>query len=180
MRIGIDVDGVTLDFHRALRERYEEWFGREVPEFRRWNDPLDLLHFDTWGDMWAWADRADVWHDMHRVPGAPGAIDALLDAGPQVAFVTSRSEVAASAARRWHRASPWIGRSSLFTDLGANKFLVKCSVYVDDAPSVIKALRREGKQVIRFHREWNKHMRATPSAKSWDEVLGHIEALEAS
>jgi len=173
----LDIDGVTLDFHRALRERYEVWFGVAVPEFQKWDDPLELMHFETYGELWAWCDHAQVWHDLPYVPGAPGAIDFLLKAGHSVAFVTSRGGGAAAAAEYWHVESPWRRQTQLVTDLGDSKYTVPCSVYVDDSPDVIEALEEAGKKVIVFDRPWNEHVTAGYRAQDWSEVLDWIEEL---
>jgi hypothetical protein len=177
MRVGLDIDGVTLDFHRALRERYETWFGVTPPEFKEWDDPLHLMHFETYSDLWDWCDHAQVWHDLPYVPGAPGAIDALLTAGHSVAFVTSRTNGAAAAAEFWHVESPWRRQTQLVTGLGNTKHQVPCSVYVDDSPFVIESLVDVGRKAIVFDRPWNAHLDVGYRAQDWSEVLDWIEEL---
>lgn len=176
MRVGIDIDGVTLDFHGALRDAYYTWFGVKVPEFKEWDDPLKLMHFETYGELWDWCDHAKVWDDIPYVPGAPGAIDYLLGEGHSVAFVTSRSDGAAAAAEFWHVQSPWRRQTQLVTGLGNSKHTVPCTVYVDDSPAVIETLTEAGRRVIVFDRPWNRHIKVDDQqrqyrARNWDDVV---------
>lgn len=177
MRVGIDIDGVTLDFHGALRDAYHTWFGVKVPEFKKWSDPLELMHFETYKELWDWCDHAQVWHNLPYVPGAPGAIDSLLKAGHSVVFVTSRSGAAAAAAEFWHVESPWRRQTQLVTGLGDTKHSVPCTVYVDDSPAVIKALIGAGRPVVVFDRPWNRDLKDVNRAKDWTEALAWVEEL---
>jgi hypothetical protein len=116
-----------------------------------------------------------VWHDLPYVPGAPGAIDALLDRGHSVVFATSRTDVAAAAAEYWHVGSPWRRQTQLVTGLGNSKQSVPCSVYVDDSPDVIENLVSVGRNAVVFDRAWNAHLKVGHRAKDWSEVLDWIE-----
>lgn len=178
MRVGIDIDGVTLDLHSAFRERYRVWFDAPIAQFEHWDDLVDLTHFANYREVWGWCERAGVFHGLPWVPGAPAAIDHLLDVGHSVAFLSSRAGEAAEAAVTWHFGSPWTDRSQIVTDLGNSKHTVPCSVYIDDSPLVIERLLEEGKKVIKFNRPWNREAECPASADTWDDVLTWLEVLE--
>jgi hypothetical protein len=177
MRVGIDIDGVTLDLHSQFRDVYQLWFDAEIGEFQQWDDMIDLTHFNDHGELWDWCDRAGVFHDLPWVPGAPGAIDHLFTQRHSIAFVTSRTGAAADAARYWHLGTPWYWGTQLVTDLGNSKHTVPCSVYIDDSPHVIEGLLNVGRKVIKFNRPWNRDVECDMAADTWDEVLDWLETM---
>lgn len=179
MRVGIDIDGVTLDLHSAYAEKYGAWFGRELGEFEHWDDMLELSHFVTYDELWDWCHRASVFQDLPWIPGAPGAIEYLLGQGHSIAFLTSRAGAAAAHARIWHDCSPWRLMTQLVTELGNSKHTIPCSAYVDDSPQVIERLLEEGKKVIKFNRPWNREVDCEMAADTWDEVLDWLEVIES-
>jgi hypothetical protein len=169
-----------LDFHGALAYRYYEWFGESLGPFLEWDDILRLTHFESWHKLWEWCDRANVWHNLPWIPGAPGAIDKLLWDGHQIAFVTARDGGGAAAAQTWWASGPWAlnPNTSIHTNLGNRKHAVKCSVYVDDSPGVLQALADEALTAIRFEKPWNAHMKVKRSAKDWQKVLDIIAGMK--
>jgi 5'(3')-deoxyribonucleotidase len=171
MRVGVDIDGVTLDFQNHWMRLYEEWFGLPVtPRFKgTWNCVVSGTHFETDAKFFEWFNRAGGWDNMPWIPGAPGAIDRLLDDGHQVVFITSRSMDAGVPTGRWFESTPWSRDAQLRVGV-KNKSIVPCGVYIDDAPHVIKELQQAGKNTIVFDQPWNAKA-SGPRAKNWTEVL---------
>ena len=171
MRIGVDLDGVMLEFTSRFEFLYEQWFGFPLAgEIVEWDDVLTKSHFKGHSELFEWFDRADGWDDMVPVYGAYGGIDVLTADGHSVVFITARQGVGAKAAVRWLNASAWDWPTDIVTNMH-NKGSVPCSVYIDDSPHVLKDLKAAGKQTIIFDRPWNRTSRAGKRAKDWNEVL---------
>lgn len=174
MRIGIDLDGVVLDFVTAFQDTYLEWFGRGFDgPWTDWESHIHETHFESNREAFGWFDRTDGWDRCRLVPGAYGGIDALLDADHTVVFVTARSGAGADAARRWHRTSPFAGVTDLHTN-SPNKGAVRCSLHLDDSPHVIKDLKDQGRNVVRYKRPWNANVPFVKAVENWDEFVDHV------
>jgi 5'-nucleotidase len=173
MRVGIDLDGVTVDFIGRLSQLHEEWFGTPVKP-TQW-DFIGQTAFESYDELYEWFDELEGWGSCPYIQGAPGAILSILDRGWHAAFVTARSGVAGHQTALWHRQGYWNKRVPLYTGMG-NKSNVPCSVYIDDAPANVEQLEAAGKTVILFDQPWNQDVDTLYRAKGWDEVL-HLLGL---
>jgi uncharacterized HAD superfamily protein len=184
MRIGLDIDNVTLEFQPYWIELYENWFDLPFDHSYAgtWDGIVDGTHFNNAQEFFSWFDRAGGWDDMPYEVGAPGGIDALLSRGHQIVFVTSRNgDTASNATARWLRESPW--GSSLYVQLRTgvqNKLVVPASVYVDDAPHHIEQIAQE-RPVIVFDKPWNQHVDPDVAvrAKNWHQVVEWVDLIES-
>ena len=176
MRVGVDIDGVILDFHARFVELYNNWFDMDMGPVEEWDGLTDQTHFDSAAEAIAWFDRLDGWDDLPMVRGAGGAIDSLIKDGHNVVFVTARYGPSADAAVAWHRASPWADTSGIVTHM-PTKQNVPCAVYIDDSPHVLVELKRAAKTAIIFDQPWNRKVRSGTRARGWAQVLEFVEAL---
>lgn len=185
MRIGLDIDGVVADFTGGINTAYEWWFGEECPiVWDEWDSYKQSEHFPSWSVCSIWADKARIWERMPFLPGAAAGIDSLLTQGHQLVFLTARSSVECVAQTKWWYAREiaerfGLGMDRLYTGLHQSKHTIPCSVYVDDGPDELKALREAGKSTIRFDHPWNKKRPATAFVKSWKELTSLIGELES-
>jgi hypothetical protein len=184
MRIGLDIDGVVADFTGAINTAYEWWFGEECPiVWNEWDSYKMADQFPTWADCSVWADKARIWERMPFLPGAPAGIDRLLHQGHQLVFLTARSSPECVAQTKW-----WFEREiadrfglsldRLYTGLHQSKHTIPCTVYVDDGPDELAALKREGRSTIRFEHALNLRRPATAKVKSWKELTNLTDGWE--
>jgi hypothetical protein len=176
MRVGIDLDGTTVDFIGRLSELHEEWFGTPVKP-TQW-EFLHLTSFDSYDELYEWFDEVDGWGSCPYIKGAPGGIIEVLERGWHAAFVTARSGTAGHTTVQWHRNSYWHKRVPLYTGMG-NKANVPCSAYVDDAPHNFHQLTLAGKNVVLLDQPWNRDVDTPYRAKEWTEVLEILDVFAA-
>lgn len=181
MRIGLDIDGVVADFTGAINTAYETWFGRECPiVWNEWDSYKMAPEFPSWAVCSVWADKARIWESMPFIPGALAGIDDLITQGHQLSFLTARSSTPCVV-----QTVAWFEReianrfdipmNSLRTGLNRSKHTVPCSVYVDDGPEELAALRAAGKSTIRFEHAYNLRRPATARIKHWAELPALLE-----
>lgn len=178
MIVGVDLDGVTLDFNRRWRDLYYEWFGIKPTNSGSWHSLVEDTHFDSFDDFFYWFARAGGWEGVPYVPGAPGGIDELLRLGHQVWFVTARQGYfAGTATHRWFQESPWATSARLYMNQ-QEKSVQRCTIYVDDAPHVVADVTNAGRPALLFDRPWNQGVKETElitRVSNWTEVIEQIK-----
>lgn len=185
MRIGLDIDGVVADFTGHINHLYVNWFGEECPiVWNEWTAYKASEHFPSWSVASAWADKVGLWETMPLLPGVGAGIDALLGQGHKLTFITARSgEKCIYQTEDWFYRNferPFgFARRDLHVGLGGSKASIPCSIYVDDGPEELAALKAAGKSTIRFEQDWNKKVAATAVVKSWKELVNLIGSLES-
>jgi uncharacterized HAD superfamily protein len=179
MKIGVDLDNTLQIFQPFWAEVYNEYFGRNLkPEnLTGWGDIAEMTHFESSELFLEWWDRARGIEKMPYTPGGPGAIDAFLEAGHTVHFITARrTEYARKATQRWHAESPW-AKTSMLTVGRHDKWSIPCSVYIDDSPAVINGIIDAGKPVIIFDQPWNEII-PKPAACDLCDGAGHLDHVQ--
>jgi hypothetical protein len=188
MKVGVDIDNTTLVFQPYWAELYEEWFGVSVDSeiLDTWSALVTGTHFESSYEFFEWFARAGGWDTMPWEKGAPGGIDALLDGGHSVTFVTARSNPhSVEAAKRWFAASPWGKQLGVqLVTHAERKSTVPCSIYVDDAAHNAEEIIDAGKPVIVFDKPWNQeldesylsddHRELLFRAHTWEEVVFYV------
>lgn len=180
MKIGVDLDGVVVDFDAGWVSAYNEWFGARVRlDWRKPGDPvLNETHFETRAEFWAWADAVPTfWTAMPSIPGALGAIYDFKRHGHDVCFITARHEKARLPTQTW------LGVNGLgWADLHMtrDKWLVDRHVYIDDNPDLIQGLLMRQLAAVRFKQPWNRDAPGV-CADGWGEVrriVKHMATVE--
>lgn len=192
MRIGIDLDGVMVDFQGTWMDLYVDYFGPPewycgADEYFEVYSTYDALtkhtHFEDWAQFNDWFHRAGGWRRVGQrwITGARGAVDALLDAGHRIAFITNRPAHAQAATHEWFTTSPWFEHSPVALYIRADKWAVPgVDVYIDDTPSMIEQLRANGKNCVVFDQPWNDEVDG-PRAFGWDpETIELIQSFEVT
>lgn len=185
MRIGLDLDGVTVDFNGRWRSLYEQWFDREVDEERidEWDSIVNATHFEEESHFWTWAESVPgFWEQAPAIPGALGGILELLQAGHTIEIITNRHERARFATTLWVSDHwPMYGQPPRLHMLRGDKAVIDVQVYIEDNPRRIRELVKAGKpNVIVFDQPWNQEeLPGTIRARSWHDVVGYIEVLAA-
>lgn len=186
MRIGLDLDGTSIDFDKAWVDRYNDWFDAEVDieDVRangKWHAFNRFTHFGTVDTFWAWAMQVpDFWLRMEPIRGALGGIYHLLRMGHEFVVITHRHESAQAETEEWlHRHWPHRGHELPEQHYAVDKGLVDCDLWIDDAPHVISRLMDAEKHVVKYDRPYNDRTHATATVGSWREFVAYVLALDA-
>lgn len=181
MRLGIDLDGVVANFTKGWMDFYNRDFGTslEVGDSRRWNDLVDLTHFENIGEFWRWSSDLDshsiFWH-LETFPGAVPAIRSLVDDGHSIVVVTTKPGFAVQDTHEWlerHRIP------AAEVHILEDKWLVDCDVYLDDGPHILPGLvkHRPGSTVCRYVRPWNDPVPGAIDVTSFDDFRDVVGGL---
>ena len=174
-RLGIDLDGVVVDFSGGWVALYNAEFGSDiaVEDVVTWGAPRDLTHFASMSMFWSWArtcgNGRSLFHVLQPYPGALSGLDNLVAAGHDIVIVTTKPSFAIADTHEWlvHHQVPAVEVHIL-----DDKAAVSCDVYVDDAMHNLESyrLRRPGAQVVRWVQPWNEPMSGVADATTWDDV----------
>lgn len=181
MRIGVDIDGVVLDFQQTWAELYQEYFDRYLPyeALRSYDALLTHTHFEDMVEFNDWFSRAGGWRNMPWVPGSRGGLDGCVARGHRIDLVTARPDCAKQDTLRWFET--WIpkGTTLYFTD---QKHEVPCDLYIDDTKHVIESLVANGKKAVIFDQPWNRHTintaGSTVRAGDWHQVVEIVDHFD--
>jgi uncharacterized protein len=170
MRLGIDLDGVVVDFNAGWMSRYNAEHGTTLtPEMVRTGDAfVPLTRFDSNSEFWEWA-RNDGGHGLFRnLPIFPDALESLMRLGRdhKIVIITTKPHWAAS------ETFAWIAEHEIPTrevHITRRKWEVDCDVYLDDGPHNLESLviERPDRSVYRFIRPWNEPVSGVIDVDSW-------------
>jgi 5'(3')-deoxyribonucleotidase len=176
--LGVDLDGVVADFYTALRPIAAEWVGLPVERLsekvswglRNWGiksdeDYLDLHRFAV--------TQRNIFKEVKPIPGAAPVLRRL-DARDdiRIRIITHRLFTKYTHQIATRQTTEWLDNYGIpYWDLCfmKEKDKVGASVYIEDSPSNIEALRHAKKKVIIFSNSTNIDV-AGERANSWDEV----------
>lgn len=182
MIVGVDLDGTTVDFQYHWANLYIDYFDVDIPapKLDEYDALLSYTHFKDAGHFFKWFARAGGWKNQPYILGARGGVDALLDAGHRVRFITDRPANAVNATWDWFNESPWALETELH--IRPDKHMVPCDVYIDDTPRKIQELLDVGKRVIVFDQPWNQEVEDGKEycwrAYDWKDVVSLVRGLE--
>jgi 5'(3')-deoxyribonucleotidase len=176
--LGIDLDGVVADFYSAMRPIAAEWVGAPVdtlpehvtyglPEWgiKSTEDYLDLHRFAV--------TRRDLFRNMKPITGAAPALRRLNDVeNIRIRIITHRLFIKYTHQIAVQQTTNWLDDYGIpYWDLCfmKEKDKVGASVYIEDSPSNIAALREANKRVIIFTNSTNIGVDGL-RANSWKNV----------
>lgn len=173
---GVDLDGVVADYAQGFRNFVASQRGidpeslpkRDAYDFNEWGiepDQYERLHAEA-------VSKHHLLASLEAVAGAAESLWRLSDSGVWIRVITHRLYVnwghveAVTDTVRWLDDNEIPYRDICFLrdkpDVGAD-------CYIDDAPSMIAALRESGNDVIVFDHSYNRDF-PSPRAKTWPEV----------
>jgi 5'(3')-deoxyribonucleotidase len=184
MRLGIDLDGVVANFTRGWMDFYNREFGTDLAEAdsTRWNDVVELTHFENIGEFWRWSSDLDgrslFWH-LEPFDGAVEALETLSNDGHQIVIITTKPRFAVEDTHEW------IAKHGIPADevhILEDKWLVECEVYLDDGPHILPRLVRERPEstVCRYVRPWNHPIEGVVDVHDFDEFRDVVSRVQAT
>ena len=178
--LGVDLDSVCADFTAGLKVIAAEFLHTSVDDlpdevtrdYPEWG-LLDDAEFEALYEYAA--ARQDLFRHVPAINGAAPTLRRLKERhGLRIRVITHRLYF-----KRIHRhvvsqTVEWLDRRAFPYDdfcVIEDKTAVLADLYIDDSPSVVKALREQNppRDVIAYMTSQNGHL-AEPRAWSWDEV----------
>ncbi len=172
-RLGIDMDGVIVDFNAEWVRLHREEFGSDLePEMvQTWDGLHTLAGFADMAAFWTWAeggtDRPSIFRHMVPFPGAIETLRALAAEGHRLHIVTAKPPWAVPDTLRWLADHDLPLAAVHFEE---EKHTVPCDIYLDDAPHVLDALaahRLPNSLVCRMIRPWNRPIDGVADVTDW-------------
>lgn len=178
MLLGIDLDGVVVDFTSSVNDWFYQNFGLEhlPPDSWDWFEGHGTAGSAAWKSLWTQGMDDELFLKCKPVKGAVNGLVLLLDRGHQIIFVTHRPPHTAGQTVRW------LQRHGLPTNVChlRNKGILRADFYVDDKPETVKQLLADGHRAVLFQQPWNTDDRHLPSTPSWQHLLVMIDTLSAN
>ncbi|APT85031.1 5' nucleotidase, NT5C type [Corynebacterium aquilae] len=186
--LGVDLDGVCMDYSQAFRPFAARWL--RVPE-QNLGDQQTYDIATAWGfkDHWDYlachtdAVSKHMFATGPVIPGAAEAMQKISDAGVHIRIVTHRllvaghHQIAISDTAKWLDDNGFPYRSLCFTGL---KDSVDADLYIEDAPTNIAALKKQGIESIIVDQPYNRDvagLRIIDWAEDYPVVLRRLEEL---
>lgn len=175
LNVGVDLDGVTYEFHRAfgpllLRHGIVE----ELPTPTNWNFFEDFgLNREQFHDvMGKFVTAGELFWHGPEVAGAREGLAALAERGHRIVFVTERAIAGYELIMR--RATYyWLAMNGMPHDalIIGPKIGLGLDVMLDDAPHVIAGMRGERTLGVYYDQPWNHADDDAARVTSWAEFI---------
>jgi 5'(3')-deoxyribonucleotidase len=173
--LGVDLDGVVADFYGGIRPIAAEWLGvpleslTPTPSYglQEWNlaaaGPYDDLH------RFAVTQR-NLFRELEPLPGAAASLRRLSQQRVRIRIITHRLYIKYFHQHAVQQTVAWLEHHGIpYWDLCfmKDKAAVGADLYVEDAPTNVRALRADGHRTIAFG---SSPTLEEPRASSWQEV----------
>jgi 5'(3')-deoxyribonucleotidase len=186
--LGVDLDGVVVDFYKAIKPVAAEWLGKNVDELpeqfgfglKEWGVPAEGELSYKWLHRHA-VKESDLFDTAPAIPRAAFNLRRLSDAGVHIRIITHRLYVGGLHEKVVQQTTRWLEKHAVpYVDLCfiESKTSINADLYIDDAPKNIEAFRAAGKEYLIFENATNLGIEG-PRAKSWDEVYDYVMAQAA-
>lgn len=170
MIIGLDLDGVVIDWDGGWRKLWNEQGNKPHvrSRSRTWNSPFIDTRLSH-ADFWRWIDDHACYVTLPPVPDAIETILRLADTA-EIVFITQRHPRTYRVTRDWLDLRGLGGFPLTFR---YDKSEVPTDLYVDDSPKVLRSLVQKAPwaKIVRQIRPWNRPIAGTTSIRSLKELL---------
>lgn len=177
--LGVDLDGVVADFYEGMRIVAAEWLDvpleslskqvtRGLPEWKVHEAPggYDALH------RFAVTQRG-LFRELSPIFGAPAALRRLSASDVRIRIITHRLYIKFFHQEAVRQTIEWLDFHDIpYWDLCfmRDKAAVGADLYIEDSPSNIESLRRDGHETLVFANSTNVGM-AEPRVESWADAV---------
>lgn len=175
--IGIDLDGILVDYEGAFRNFVAEWKGQDpgsIPPASDWN-------FSTWPisshqeflDLHNMAVTYGLFFYAEPIPGAVDAIKSLSKDGYRIRIISHRFLPRSEKALVLEDTGKWLAKHEVYYDdlcFIEDKTSVNCDVLVDDAPHHLS----NHSVAVTLAYEYNKSV-SCPRFETWADIVDWIE-----
>ena len=175
--LGVDLDGVCADFYGGLRKVAAEWL--DVPLHTLTTNVkygLPEWHLDKAGGYEALhrfaVTQRDLFRNLKPYPHAPVVLRRLSQSNIRIRIITHRLFIKYFHQEAARQTIEWLDHYDIpYWDLCfvKDKKAVGADLYIEDAPTNVEDLRREGLMTIIFTNSTNRKMTGL-RADSWLEV----------
>ena len=181
--LGVDLDGVCADFYGGLRLIAAEWLAVDERDL----NPEVTYGLPQWGIKKTGARAYDKLHrfavtqrnlfgDLKPIPGAAAVLRRLSAKNIRIRIITHRLFIKHFHQTAVQQTVAWLDRYDFpYWDLCllADKAAVGANTYVEDSPSNVARLRKDGHDTIVFTNSTNRQLPG-PRADTWEEVEGLV------
>jgi len=176
VRLGVDLDGVTVEFAAFADCWIRETFALQPVPMNRFNWFVQYPNGDRlWDAWWMACERKHLFAQMPAAQGAVPSLKKLISQGHEVAFITYRPEWAMNDTLGWVKAR---GLGMCDIHHVQDKSSVDADVYVDDHAPTVRHLNANGKQAFLFTQAWNADEYDLPITFSWRHFVKLIEEMK--
>lgn len=177
MRFGLDVDGVLYKWSATGAFLLNEEFGLELGESTSWNYLQDNVTEKQWKWLWTTGIERGLFRYGSLFKGARRFVDRLYEEGHDIVIITSRPEEALEDTMDWFSYQKLPAMEYHIIGHEAKKSDIKCDVYLDDSPRVLKDIveNRRSALMLLMDRPWNQEEHIAKSLRQsdqWYRVLG--------
>lgn len=176
MSVGVDADGVFVDFDTMWRMIYIREFGRPpTGPTTMWDFPTHVTHFNTDREFWEWLSTTDIWekpkvnrHDVESMRRYQDEFDLHL--------ITTKPTWAVARTLAW---IPTLRINWAGIHIGTfPKSEVMLDAYVDDAPHNLNDYYdvHSDVEIYRYEQPYNENALGTP-VKSLEEMFMMMREL---
>lgn len=183
---GVDLDGVVGDFYGEMREIAAQWLDKPLESLTTAvNYGLEEWGIDEFGGyerLHRYAvTQCNLFNNMKPIRDAPAVLRKLSRRGIRIRIITHRLFLKYSHRATVTQTVEWLDKHDIpYWDLCfmKDKGAVGAHLYIDDSPSNVLALRKNGCRTIVFSNSTNAGL-SGPRADTWQDVERHVlEALE--
>lgn len=180
--LGLDLDGCVADFVGHMREVFAEWSGQAIETI----EEKPTYGMKEWGLVDGEYERLhrfavtqrNLFAEMEPIKGAPQSLRRLSTEGVWIRVATHRLFIANFHATAAQQTIQWLETNDIrYWDLCLieDKAAVRADLFIEDSPSNIHRLMKEGTDVICMTNPTNENDTSiTQRADSWAEAESMI------
>ncbi len=186
LTIGVDIDGVVLDFVRSFARLLQARYGIELKYEQVFCHDLSQVLGVPQDRVNRWIDETIEANDFDLIPGAREGLEALSNVH-RVVFTTSRPRKYGEITREVLTRHGIVVKEIIFVEFLKKHLLpapVAFDVFVDDSIDEALLLYGNVKKVLLFTHPWNVNslnvMALLRRVHSWQDILQEVAELESA
>lgn len=182
MKLGIDLDGVVVNFHDTANEYLADLLNVAPAPVTEWEwhhgyvTERGVSRRKTekaWRAMWREANDGKLFADCAPIPGALPGLKLLKELGHEITYITHRSPTTEAVTRSWL----WLYSVEAPVHHVKDKASILCDLYLDDKPENIEELRAQSRTAYLFEAPHNGWARL-PRVWNWADFVGTVDFHE--